>query len=324
MFRSDGFLAEFIEKTKPKTTKIRSEIKCPECGGINFIWDYDTGETVCEGCGLVTGEHMIEKGPEWRAFTSKENASRCRVGLPTCYSVHDKGLSTVIGRVDRDASGRKLSTLMCQQMWRLKKWQKRSRINTQVEENLARAMAELDRLSDKLYIPRLVREKAAIIYRKSLEKDLIRGKTIVAITAASLYAACRSTQTPRNLQEISEFSSVEWREIARCYRLLLRKLDIQMPLVDTLTYISKIAERTGISGSTQGLAIKIFQEAKRRCVLTGKDPKGLAAAVLYLACRYRNEKKRQQDIAKAAGVSEVTVRNRYKGIERKLTLKTQN
>ncbi len=182
-------------------------------------------------------------------------------------------------------------------------------------------MAELDRLTDKLYIPRLVREKAAIIYRKALEKDLIRGRTIVAITAASLYAACRSNRIPRNLLEISEFSSVEWREVGRCYRLLLRKLGLQMPLVDPLAHISKIAEKTGISGPTQGLAIKIFQDAKRKCVLAGKDPKGLAAAVLYIACRLRNEKKRQQDIAIAADVSEVTVRNRCKSLKRKLTLK---
>ena len=68
----------------------------------------------------------MDKGPEWRAFTQEEKASRSRVGVPTSYSVHDKGLSTAIGRVDRDAFGRKLPLSTRLQMWRLRKWQIRS------------------------------------------------------------------------------------------------------------------------------------------------------------------------------------------------------
>jgi transcription initiation factor TFIIB len=249
---------------------------------------------------------------------------RSRVGVPTSYSVYDKGLSTAICRVDRDASGRRLPLSTRIQMWRLKKWQIRSRVHSSVERNLAKAMAELDRLSDKEYIPRSVKEKAAVIYRKALDKGLIRGRSIAAITAASLYAACRTTGTPRTLREIAESSFVDKKDVAHCYRLLLRHLKVQMPLADPLIYISKIAERTGISGQTQGLAIKILQEAKRKRAVAGKDPMGLAAAVLYIACRQRNEKTTQKDIAEAANVTEVTVRNRYKSLKRKLDLKIRD
>ena len=296
--------------------------RCQECGSPNQVHDYDTGETVCGGCGLVSYEQMMDKGPEWRAFTQEEKTSRSRVGVPTSYSVHDKGLSTAISQVDRDAFGRKLPLATRLQMWRLRKWQIRSRVHSSIDRNLAQAMAELDRLSDKVYIPSRIKEKAAVIYRKGLDKGLVRGRSIAAIAAAALYAACRGSATPRTLREISEASLVDKKDVARCYRLLLRELDIHMPIADPLTYVSKIAERTGISGKTQGLAIAILRDARRKRASAGKDPMGLAAAALYIACLQNHEKKTQKDIAEAAGVTEVTVRNRYKTLKKQLNLLT--
>jgi transcription initiation factor TFIIB len=294
--------------------------KCPECGSSNLVHDYDTGETVCGDCGLVLYEQMMDKGPEWRAFTQEEKASRSRVGVPTSYSVHDKGLSTAISQVDRDAFGRKLPLSTRLQMWRLRKWQIRSRVHSSVDRNLAQAMAELDRLSDKVYIPPPIKEKAAVTYRKALDKGLVRGRSIAAIAAAALYAACRGSGTARTLREIAEASLVDKKDVARCYRLLLRELEVHMPIADPLTYVSKIAERTGISGKTQGIAIQILREARKKRAAAGKDPMGLAAASLYIACLKNNEKKTQKDIAEAAGVTEVTVRNRYKTLKKQLNL----
>ena len=305
---------------KETATRQRLIDKCPECGSGNLVHDYDTGETICGDCGLVLYEQMMDKGPEWRAFTQEEKASRSRVGVPTSYSVHDKGLSTAISQVDRDAFGRKLPLATRLQMWRLRKWQIRSRVHSSIDRNLAQAMAELDRLSDKVYIPPSIKEKAAVIYRKALDKGLVRGRSIAAIAAAALYAACRGSGTPRTLREIAEASLVDKKDVARCYRLLLRELDVHMPIADPLTYISKIAERTGISGKTQGIAIQILREARKKRAAAGKDPMGLAAASLYIACLQSNEKKTQKDIAEAAGVTEVTVRNRYKTLKKQLNL----
>jgi transcription initiation factor TFIIB len=295
--------------------------KCPECDSANLVHDYDTGETVCSDCGLVLYGQMMDKGPEWRAFTQEEKSSRSRVGLPTSYSVHDKGLSTAISQIDRDAFGRKLPLATRLLMWRLRKWQIRSRAHSSVDRNLAQAMAELDRLSDKVYIPRPIKEKAAVIYRKALDKRLVRGRSIAAIMAAAIYAACRVSGTPRALHEIAEASLVDKNDVARCYRLLLGELDMRMPIADPLMYVSKIAEKTRISGKTQGIAIQILREARKMQAVAGKDPMGLAAAALYIACLQSNEKKTQKDIADAAGVTEVTVRNRYKTLNRQLKLK---
>src|SRR4030042_1388978 len=294
--------------------------KCIECGSTSLIHDYDTGETVCANCGLILHEQMIDKGPEWRALTQEEREQRSRVGGPMSYSVFDKGLSTTMGRVDRDAFGRKLPLSTRLQMWRLRKWQIRSRVHSSVDRNLAQAMAELDRLSDKVYIPPPIKEKAAVVYRKALDKGLVRGRSIAAIAAAALYAACRGSGTPRTLREIAEASLVDKKDVARCYRLLLRELDVHMPIADPLTYVSKIAEKTGISGKTQGAAIQILRDARRRRASAGKDPMGLAAAALYIACLQKNKKKTQKGIAEAAGVTEVTVRNRYKTLKKQLNL----
>jgi transcription initiation factor TFIIB len=311
-----------VKGMNKKENKVRQRLvdKCPECGGTNLIHDYDTGETVCGDCGLVIHEQMMDKGPEWRAFTQEEKASRSRVGVPTSYSVHDKGLSTAISQIDRDAYGRKLPLSTRLQMWRLRKWQIRSRVHSSIDRNLAQAMAELDRLSDKLYIPPPIKEKASVIYRKALDKGLVRGRSIAAIAAAALYAACRRSRTARTLREIAEASLVDKKDVARCYRLLLRELDVKMPIADPLNYVSKIAENTGISGKTQGLAIQILRQAKKKRAASGKDPMGLAAAALYIACLQNDEKKTQKDIAEAAGVTEVTVRNRYKTLKKQLNL----
>jgi len=298
--------------------------RCPECGSVNLISDYDTGEVACGDCGFVLPDPVIDEGPEWRAYTQEEEAERSRVGMPGNLNVHDKSLSTTLKPIHRDAFGRALRPGTFIDMKRLSKWQERSRVHSSIERNLVRAMTELDRLADKLNIPPKspIREIAAVIYRKILDKGLIRGRSIIGMVPACLYAACRQTGIPRTLQEVADASLVDKKKVARCYRLLLRELDIQMPVADSNKCVSKIAEKIGISQETQGLAIKILRQAKERRMSSGRGPMGLAAAALYIACLENNERKKgrfgfirpitQKDIAEVAGVTEVTVRNRYK------------
>jgi transcription initiation factor TFIIB len=310
-----------ISKEDPKIHQRKTE-DCPECASKNLVHDSDTGETICGDCGLVLYEQMLDKGPEWRAFTQQEKASRSRVGMPTSYSIHDKGLSTTISQIDKDAMGRRLSLSTRLQMWRLRKWQIRSRVHSSTDRNLAQAMAELERLSSKVSLSQPIKEKAAVIYRKALDKGLVRGRSINAISAAALYAACRKSGSPKALREVAEASIVDKKDVARCYRLLLQELDFHMPISDPLTYVSKIAEKNGVSGKTQGAAIAILRTARQQRFSAGKDPMGMAAAAIYIACVQNNEKITQKDIAEAAGVTEVTVRNRYKALKIQLKLKT--
>ena len=183
-------------------------------------------------------------------------------------------------------------------------------------------MGELERLSSKIDISPPIKEKAALLYRKALDKGLVRGRSINAVAAAALYAACRKSGSPKTLREISKVSLVSKKDVSRCYRLLLQELDFHIPISDPMTYLSRIAEKTGISGRTQGAATAILRMARQKRVSTGKDPIGLAAAALYIACLQNSEKETQRNIAEAAGVTEVTVRNRYKDLTKKLHLVT--
>jgi len=290
---------------------------CSECGSPDLVTDEWSGEVICSKCGLVILDELLNRNPEWRAFTLEEKRSRRRVGAPTDYSRFDKGQSTVI-QVNRDAFGNPLPAETRRRMRRLRKTNIRSRMQAPNIRNLMQAMSELERLSEKLYIPSFIQEMAAVIYRKALNANLIRGRSIAAVVAASLYAACRFTKTSRTLKEIAEASIREKKEISRCYFLIVRRLKIRMPTADPLNHISRIAEKAGISGESQSLAVKILWEAKRKRIIMGKDPLGIAATMLYIACQLKGEKMTQTDIAYAAGVTEVTIRNRKKDIMEKL------
>ncbi|NIP66645.1 transcription initiation factor IIB [Candidatus Bathyarchaeota archaeon] len=295
------------------------QLRCPECGGTQIVEDRSRGEYVCAECGFVVKEEKISQRPEWRAFTPEEKQAKSRAGAPTDYSRYDKGLSTII-RVDRDAFGRPLSPKVRRQMWRLRKWHIRAKMHESKSRNLMHAMNELDRLSDKLHISNSVRERAAMIYRDALDKDLTRGRAIDGIMAGSLYAACRLSHLPTSLDRFAEVSTRDKKEIARAYRLLLRRLHIQMPIHDPIDYVSKIAEKARLSGEIQGRAVRIIKKAKRKRLTMGKDPRGVAAAVLYIACKMKGKKVTQKQIASAANITEVTLRNRKKDLVEALDL----
>ncbi len=281
--------------------------------------DMETGEIACSRCGLVLQDEILDQKPEWRAFTPEETRSKARTGPPTSLRQFDKGLSTTF-QPYKDSYGRALPMRERLKMMRLRKWNIRARVHSSAERNLSQAMNELTRLSDKLHIPASVEENAALIYRKALDEGLIRGRSIKSIAAAALYAACRLTRTPRSLKEIAEASTRRRKEISRCYRLLLRELDIKMPFDEPIKYVSKIASFVGLNQKTQSIAIQILQKAKKIKADIGKGPAGIAAAALYIASIMDGKKVTQKLLAKAADVTEVTVRNRYNGLDKSLGL----
>ena len=272
-----------------------------------MIRDHELGETACRDCGLITAHASLDRGPEWRAFDPAMKARR--VGTPTSYCTHDKSLPTVIAHVGQDASRRKLPSEVVERMYRLRKLQYRAHTYDSFERNLAQAMSELDRLASALSIPDAIKERAALIYRKALKEDLVRGRTIAAITAAALYASCRLSGTPRSLSETAFMSKVSRRDVAKGYRLLAKTLDLIVPVPDPLLLISSIASKIGADSKMQQRAIEILRMAKERELVVGKVPTGLAAMALYMACVENGVRKTQREIAEAAAVTEVTIRN---------------
>ena len=296
------------------TKKPTLKTKCLRCGKSSLVTDSNTGESSCSRCGFVVSEKAEESGPEWRA-SSNDTGNKSRAGIPTSPAIHDMELSTVINPQNLDATGKPLSSSMKSTIERLRTWDNKSQIHQSDNRNFQQAFSELDKLKDKLTVGDPVVEKAAYIYRKALEKGLVKGRSISALIASALYAACRSTETPRTLNDIGHASNIKRKSIARCYRLLLRELDLKMPIVDPVMCISRIASRADLSEKTKRKATKILMIADEKKILAGKDPMGMAAAALYVACVMYGEDKTQRDMAEAAGVTEVTVRNRYKNLK---------
>jgi transcription initiation factor TFIIB len=293
---------------------------CPECGSKNLKRDYARAEIICEGCGIVLDENIIDAGPEWRAFDAYQRDKRARTGAPIKYTRPNKGLATEIDVYNRDIRGVKISAQSRAQMFRLRKWHKRTSISSSMERNLAIALSELDRIASCLGLPSNIREAAALLYRKAVEKGLIRGRLIESVVAAVLYMICRQYSIPRTLDEIAEISGIPKKEIGRTYRFLKRDLGIFMPLTNPVHYIPRFASELGLSGQVQEKAREILETAIGKGLISGRGPTGVAAAAVYIAGVLKGERKTQKEVADIAGVTEVTIRNRYRELKEKLNL----
>ncbi|KXB06669.1 transcription initiation factor IIB [candidate division MSBL1 archaeon SCGC-AAA382C18] len=301
-----------------KSENGKSEVDCPSCGNNITVRDYQQNIVICENCGRVLKEEIKDRGPEWRAFKQEDREKKSRAGPPTTETIHDKGLSTYIDWKNRDAKGNKLSPQRRNQVYRLRKWHKRTRVSDATDRNLAFALSEINRMSSQLSIPRNVQEIASRIYREAIEENLIRGRSIEGCTSATLYAACREAEIPRTLKEIAEASRVDRQEIGRTYRFISRKIDLDLPLTDPSNYVSRFGSELNISGEAKVEAMEIIRKAQEEKLTSGKSPSGTAAAAIYIAGLKCGERRTQRDVAKVADVTEVTVRNRYKEIAKEL------
>ncbi len=297
---------------------IRKTIKeCPECASKNIYRDVEKGETSCRDCGLVLEDRMVDFSQEWRDFDDDGGeGARRRTGAPTSETQFDRGLGTEVGsasdfyKLDSDKERDKF--------FRLRKWN--IRISTAIERNLKVALAELKRVSSYLRLPRSVEEEAARIYRLAVQKGLVRGRSMESVIAGALYAACRRHEIPRTLDEMGEASGIEKKEIGRTYRFVTRELEITIRPSNPADYIPRFASALKLSAETQSKAVEILEMARDIELTSGRGPTGIAAAALYVASLIHGEKRTQREVADVAGVTEVTIRNRYKELIKKLKL----
>ncbi|MFP4654480.1 MAG: transcription initiation factor IIB [Methanohalobium sp.] len=309
------------EKEKEKSSETESSVtNCPECGSRNLEQDYERAELVCSECGLVIDTDLVDEGPEWRAFDHDQRMKRSRVGAPMTYTIHDKGLSTMIDWRNRDSYGKSISSKNRAQLYRLRKWQRRIRVSNATERNLAFALSELDRMASALGLPRTVRETAAVVYRKAVDKNLIRGRSIEGVAAAALYAACRQCSVPRTLDEIGEVSRVSRKEIGRTYRFISRELSLKLMPTSPIDYVPRFCSGLKLKGEVQSKGVEILRQASEKELTSGRGPTGVAAAAIYIASILCGERRTQREVADVAGVTEVTIRNRYKELSEELDI----
>jgi transcription initiation factor TFIIB len=297
---------------------MQTSIICSTCNNDQTsVTDLESGEIICRNCGMVMLDNVQETRPEWRSFTTDDaNNTRSRTGMPTSLARHDKGLATIIGRANKDASGQVLDAAMRTTMERLRTWDFRTQAHTSTDRNLRQAFSELNRLKDKLGLPDSVIEKTAYIYRKVQERGLVRGRTISSVLAAAAYIACREMGMSRTLDDIAHLNNIKHKELARTFRLLVLELDLKVPMIDPMKCVVKVANKAKLSEKTKRQAINIMHDIIKSGVSAGKDPMGLAGSVIYMSSINTGETITQMDIADAAGVTEVTIRNRYKDIKK--------
>jgi transcription initiation factor TFIIB len=318
---------------------------CPNCNVIldngnknsnsrNIITDHESGEYICSNCGLVlSAEKAQETRPEWRTFSSEQsnNNSRIRTGMPTSLARHDMGLSTIIGRTDRDYTGNRITTSIKSTIDRLRILDYRTQLYGSTDRSLNRAFYELDKLKDKLALPDSVVEKAAYIYRKAQSRGMIRGRTVSAMLAAAMYIACREFEVGKTLKDIAQGTNVKSKTLSQSYRILLTELDMKTPMLDPMRCIAKVANKMQLSERITRKGMDIMHTAIREEASAGKNPMGLAAAVLYISYlnnnfdngihNKSNESRRSQtSFSQAAGTTDVTLRNTIKDLKNRLLL----
>lgn len=283
---------------------------CPECGG-HVQANQARAETVCQECGLVIKEDSVDKGPEWRAFSQDEKDEKSRVGAPTTNMMHDKGLSTNIGWKNKDARGNKLSSRQRKKMQRLRTWDERFRAIDSSERNLKQALGEIDRMASALGLPESIRETASVIYRRALDEHLLPGRSIEGVATASLYAAARMANNPRSISEFVTVSRVERKEISRTYLYINRELDLAVAPASPTNFIPRYVSELTLSQEVERIGVNLVHDAADKGVTSGKGPTGLAGAAVYAGALLAGEEVTQREVSEVAGVSKVTIRNRY-------------
>ena len=295
------------------------DVKChlDACKTYPVITDSERGEVLCGGCGLILVQNMVDQSQESKSYTQEEFMTQTRTGPPLSLTMNDKGLSTIIGK-NVDSTGKSLSNKNKLFFRRLRLWDKRSRSRSTY--SLSKAFTQLNAMKTKLAIPDNVVEHAAYIYRKAVAAKLTRGRTMSSLISASLYAACRETNTPRTLDDIAKTGNIERRALSRDLRTLIRRLDLRLDQYDPGSFIVKLANNLNLKEKTKRDALDFLKRAEEKEITSGKHPVALAAASLYLSGLINGERLSQKKFANAAGVSDVTIRTRVTQIKKTLGL----
>lgn len=293
--------------------------KCPECGSENIKYDSTRGESVCGKCGAVLKDSMIDMTQEWRAFDEDQRSKRVRTGAALTPTKHDEGITTEIGKGRGELF--KVAPKKRAQYYRLTKWHKR--LIKSKDRNLSFAFSELQRLISFLHLSKAVHEKVANLYQHAVNKGLVRGRSTESIIAALLYTTCREEGAPRTLDEISKASGINRRDIGKTYRYIARKLKIRILPAKAQDYVPRFGSLLELTERVQVRAVNVLDKAGDFDVTSGKGPIGVAAAALYIAAVLEGEKKTQREVADAIGVTEVTIRNRYKEMVETLGIKNE-
>jgi transcription initiation factor TFIIB len=299
---------------------------CSSCGNPP-ITDTFTGEIVCSSCGIVLKEKVETLSPEWRSFSPADD--RARGGFPSSLLIHDTGLSTYIGTAAAPApdqqSGDQENSKSGGSVYvhrasrpipvnRLRKLNAMSVSSAPISRNLKKATWEINRMCSGLGLAWQVAERSAYFYRKALQKNLIKGRSISGFVAASIYLACKERMIPRTIDEVCRAAGVDRPFATHCYKILIGEMHIEPPVTDPFRNIAKISAKAGIEERVSRRAREILSSVASHTAIMGKNPLVLAAAALYLATVEYKLDVTKTVIADAAEVSTISLRKRLADI----------
>jgi transcription initiation factor TFIIB len=296
-------------------TLVEEDHRCPECDSEHLVRDYTRGELVCDSCGLVVSEGHIDPGPEWTAYSVEESDRLARAGGPRSYMQKALGLSTVIPFATRDSRGNAIPFSERGKYFRMRKLQKHANHSRPGERSLPDVIRQLDRIASLLGLPRSVKEESTYIGKKALESGLLRGRSIDTLVAAAIYAACRISGVPRTLEEMAQATGLPKKSVAKAYGALQRGLKLRVPPSKAADYVPRFCSALKLSPEAEAEAYRILRRIEDAEGTSSLSPVGTAAAAIYLASLACGERRPQKAIARVAGVSEVTLRNRFRYLD---------
>jgi transcription initiation factor TFIIB len=302
-----------------KTLEI--EISCPECKSA-IVDDLQNGERICSSCGIVVDEQMADYGPETKTVNLEDKMRLARASGQTTFAQHDMGIATEISIGSTDFSGKKINSSLSNQMQNLRKWQQRVRVTSPRERRLTNVLGKITEACESCNLSKNVVETSSKIYRSLDGKNIeVKGKSVISITVAVVYMACKQCDVVRSLEEICKNVCVpkdvkaKSKLAAKYYRNIVLELGQNVtPIVTIDKYISKIANLTRADPRVERLALEIAEKTDVQGITDGKTPNGIASAYLYIGSILLGQTVLQRDMSSVSGITEVTIRNRVKEI----------
>ncbi len=287
--------------------------KCPECGGDSFFTDRDRGEIICKSCSFVLEEAMPDFGRD--SFADSEDAEKkSRSGAPFDPRIVNN-LSTEVGNYS-DIS--RLPKKAQQLMHRIKK--KNRWVSSSIEHNLNNSLTTLKLLAAQLKMPEYSEKEAARVYRECVERGITIARPAENVIAGCIYISCRIYGLPKTLNEVSDKTHIGKKVLGKMYKLITRKLNINIKPLSPVDFISRFAGHLNITAKSETKACKMYEQFVKKELTSGKSPVSMAATCLYLSAMMNEEKVTQQRMAETSGITETTLRIRCKEMIKALKL----
>jgi transcription initiation factor TFIIB len=262
---------------------------CPACNST-ALEELVEGQIICRNCGLVVSSDVEGKGNN-----HVKNVGR----LP--HEIRDDSAAIILECEDE-----------------FSEWQRLLGVSDSTERNVALALHYMTKIVRKLQLPWLILEESINIYKALIGKCCFKGKRLKAISAAIVYASCKSAGIPCSLREVAKVSEEDSKKVFRSLTFIIKNLKFPQTQPDIGKLLDHLCKIMKVDKSSRDIAKNIMDALKRIEITQGKNPHSYAAAAIYIASILTGNKRTQKDLAEATRITEATIRMRYKKIVQNL------